>query len=226
MTLEALDDGYGNTILSRDKAKRGLAWGELASAFKNKATIKGVIIAAIRGGFSVNLGILQGFLPGSQIDTNAHDVENLTALKQQTLDFQILNLDYHRNNIIVSRNAVLRAEGYANREVLLNQLEERQVLTRYVKNLADYGAFINLGGIDGLLHNSDIAWEKTTAREWFKNKLHDPVEVVILKLDKNQERPRISLGIKQLEGDPWIGITDRYAVGMRLEKRKVTHIKD
>jgi small subunit ribosomal protein S1 len=218
VVIEALDNGYGETVLSRDKAKRGLAWATLQEALENKTTVQGVVTGKVRGGFTVDLGILKGFLPGSLVD--AQYLDEINALTAKRLDFRVITLDYQRNNIVLS-------QGQVNREALLSNLQEGQIIKGYVKNLADYGAFINLGGIDGLLHNSDISWEKTTAREYFKSK--DPkeaIEVMILKIDQSKSRPRISLGLKQLSEDPWTHVADHYAVGMRLEKCRVTHIKE
>jgi small subunit ribosomal protein S1 len=218
VVIETLDNGYGETILSREKAKRGLAWAALQEALENKTTVQGIVTGKVRGGFTVDIGILKGFLPGSLVD--AQYLEEINALSRRKFDFKVITLDYQRNNIVLS-------QGQISREALLNKLQEGQIVKGYVKNLADYGAFINLGGIDGLLHNSDIAWEKTTAREKFKSRdPKDPIEVIILKIDKAQERPRISLGLKQLSEDPWTHLVERYSVGMRLEKRRVTHIKE
>lgn len=218
VVVEALDNGYGETIFSHEKAKRDLAWAALQQALEDKTTVQGIVTGKVRGGFTVDLGTLKGFLPGSLIDTQY--IDEINALTDREFDFKVVTLDFQRNNIVLSQAQV-------NPEALLKDLKEGQVTKGYVKNVTDYGAFINLGGIDGLLHNSDIAWEKTTAREKFKSTdPKEPIEVIILKVDLKQDRPRVSLGMKQLTQDPWENLLERYSVGMRLEKRRITHIKD
>jgi small subunit ribosomal protein S1 len=230
VAIEALEDGFGQTILSREKAKRAAAWAELQTAYDNGETVKGLVTGRVKGGFTVDMGILQGFLPGSQVDIQPVDT---SLIEGQELEFKIIKLDFRRNNIVLSRRSALEFAGKAAREKRLNELYVGQVLQASVKNLTDYGAFMHLGdGIDALLHNVDIAWEKIK----HPSQVLKPVEgqedkpitldVMILKIDREGERPRISVGRKQLLKDPWINLLDNYAVGMRLEKRKVTHIKD
>jgi small subunit ribosomal protein S1 len=208
--IKALEDGFGETRLSYEGAKRLLAWSTLQEAFDNQAIVQGTVIDKVKGGFTVDMGVLQGFLPGSLVDSRAmrepHSIEN------QQLDFKLIKLDPKRNNIVLSRRAVLESEDQTRRESILAQLTEGQTVKGVVKNLTNYGAFIDIG-LDGLLHNSDIAWRRIRHAS---EVLHpgEKIEVVILKIDR--ERGRVSLGLKQLLGDPWVDIDQRYPIGTRL----------
>lgn len=227
VVIEALEDGFGESLLSREKAKRMAAWDELQHAFDNKEMIQGVVTGRVKGGFTVDIGALQGFLPGSLVDTQS--IVDPTFIEGKELEFKVITLDPRRNNIVLSRRAALEVEGQAAREKRLEELYEGQILTCTVKNLVDYGAFMNLGGgIDGLLHINSMTWEKRDPKEILEPNAE--VKVVILKLDKKDPKtgkPRISLGMKQLhpEKNPWRNFTERYSVGMRLEKRKVLKVE-
>lgn len=222
VAIEALDDGFGETHLSREKAKRAVAWADLQEAFANKSTVHGIVTGKVKGGFTVDMGVLQGFLPGSLVDLRP--VRDASFLEDKPSDFKVIKLDPRRNNIVLSRRAVLAAEGQVTRKLLLNQLAEKQVIKGIVKNLSDYGAFVDIGGMDGLLHNSDIAWKKVKHASEILSP-GDEIEVTILKIDR--ERGRVSLGLKQLSGDdPWSDLVNRYPIGIRLTACKVTNITD
>ncbi|MEJ2310635.1 MAG: 30S ribosomal protein S1 [Gammaproteobacteria bacterium] len=220
VALDAVEDGFGATRLSREKAKRHHAWIELQKAFDDDEIISGRITGKVKGGFTVDLGQVRGFLPGSLVDVRP--VRDTAYLENKDLEFKVIKLDQKRNNVVVSRRAVVEAEYSEEREKLLENLEEGAVIKGVVKNLTDYGAFVDLGGVDGLLHITDMAWKR----------VHHPSEVVdigqeidvkVLKYDK--EKMRVSLGLKQLGDDPWVNITRRYPEGTRLFG-KVTNIAD
>lgn len=231
VAIEALEDGFGQTLLSREKAKRAAAWAELQDAFDNGNSIKGLVTGRVKGGFTVDMGILQGFLPGSQVDIQPVDT---SLIEGKELEFKVIKLDFRRNNIVLSRRSALEFAGKAAREKRLNELYVGQVLEASVKNLTDYGAFMHLGdGIDALLHNSDLAWEKikhpSQILKPVEGQEDKPItlEVKILTIDRDSgPRPRISVGRKQLLQDPWVHLLENYTIGMRLDKRKITHIKE
>ena len=220
VALDAVEDGFGETKLSREKAKRAECWIVLEAAFAAEEVVKGVINGKVKGGFTVDVNGIRAFLPGSLVDVRP--VRDTTHLEGKELEFKVIKLDQKRNNVVVSRRSVLEAENSAEREALLESLQEGQQVKGIVKNLTDYGAFVDLGGIDGLLHITDMAWRR----------VRHPSEVVqagqeitakILKFDT--EKNRVSLGLKQMGDDPWMGVSRRYPSSTRLFG-KVTNIAD
>ncbi len=220
VALEAVEDGFGETRLSREKARRAESWTRLEKAFEAEETITGFITDRVKGGFTVDVGDIRAFLPGSLVDVRP--VRDTSYLEGKELEFKVIKLDRHRNNVVVSRRAVVEAEGSEEREALLENLEEGQVLKGIVKNLTDYGAFVDLGGIDGLLHITDMAWKRVRHPSEVVN-VGDEIEVKVLKFDR--ERMRVSLGLKQLGEDPWVDIERRYPEGARVFG-KVSNITD
>ncbi|MCP5144683.1 MAG: 30S ribosomal protein S1 [Gammaproteobacteria bacterium] len=220
VALEAVEDGYGETRLSREKAKRAQAWDKLEQACEAGSTVQGVISDKVKGGFTVDLSNIRAFLPGSLVDVRP--VRDTSYLEGKPLEFKVIKVDRRRNNVVVSRRAVVESENSAERDELLNSLTEGAVVKGLVKNLTDYGAFIDLGGIDGLLHITDMSWKRVKHPSEVLN-IGDEVEVKILKFDR--ERQRVSLGLKQLGDDPWVDIARRYPEGTRLFGT-VTNIAD
>ena len=220
VALDAVEDGFGETRLSREKAKRARVWDELEGAHEADETVTGQISGKVKGGFTVDIKDIRAFLPGSLVDVRP--VRDPSYLEGKDLEFKIIKLDRRRNNVVVSRRAVVEEEYSEEREKLLEKLEEGAVVNGVVKNLTDYGAFIDLGGIDGLLHITDMAWKRVRHPSEVVN-VGDEVEVRVLKFDK--ERMRVSLGLKQLGEDPWTDISRRYPVGTRLFGT-VTNITD
>jgi len=220
VSLEAVEDGFGSTVLSREKAKRAEAWKELEKAFEQDEIVTGVITGKVRGGFTVNVNTIQAFLPGSLVDVRP--MRDTTHLEGQDLEFKLVKLDAKRNNIVVSRRAVLEAAYNIEREKLLEQLEEGSVIKGLVKNLTDYGAFIDLGGVDGLLHITDIAWKRVKHPSEVL-KIGEEIDVKVLRFDR--ERSRVSLGLKQLADDPWTQLKKTCNIGSRV-KARVTNLTD
>ncbi len=220
VVLEAVEDGYGETRLSREKAKRAKAWITLEKSFEAEEIITGVITGKVKGGFTVELGDIRAFLPGSLVDVRP--VRDTAYLENKDLEFKIIKLDQKRNNVVVSRRAVVENEYSEEREALLNSIEEGKPIKGVVKNLTDYGAFLDLGGIDGLLHITDMAWKRVRHPSEIVE-VGQEVEVMVLKFDK--EKTRVSLGLKQLGDDPWAEIARRYPEGSRLWG-KVSNITD
>src|SRR5690554_6608598 len=220
VALEAVEDGFGETRLSREKAKRAEAWEVLQKKFDAEEVVKGYISGKVKGGFTVSINNIQGFLPGSLVDVRP--VRDVDHLEGKELDFKLIKLDPKRNNIVVSRRAVLQEANSAQREELLATLEEGQIAKGYVKNLTNYGAFIDLGGVDGLLHITDMAWKRISHPSEMLNP-GDEISVKIIKFDK--ESNRISLGLKQLSEDPWDDIKERYPAGTKVAAR-VTNLTD
>ncbi len=220
VALDTIEDGYGSTCLSREKAKRAAAWIRLDKSFDADETVTGTIIDKVKGGFTVELGDIRAFLPGSLVDVRP--VRDSTYLEGKELEFKVIKLDQKRNNVVVSRRAVVEIENSAEREQLLENLEEGQTVKGIVKNLTDYGAFIDLGGVDGLLHITDMAWKRVKHPSEIVS-IGDEIDVKVLKFDR--ERSRVSLGLKQTGDDPWLAIKERYAEGTRL-KGKVTNLAD
>ena len=220
VALDAVEDGYGTTVLSREKAKRAQAWGDLERAFEKAETVTGIITGKVKGGFTVDINDIRAFLPGSLVDVRP--VRDTTYLEGKPLEFSVIKLDRKRNNIVVSRRAVVEAETSAERQALLDNLQEGSVVRGVVKNLTEYGAFVDLGGIDGLLHITDMAWKRVKHPSEVVN-VGDEMDVKVLKFDR--ERNRVSLGLKQLGEDPWQNIARRYPVGTRLFG-KVTNLTD
>ena len=220
VALEAVEDGFGETRLSREKAKRAEAWEVLKQKFDDEEVVKGFISGKVKGGFTVSINNIQGFLPGSLVDVRP--VRDVDHLEGKELEFKLIKLDPKRNNVVVSRRAVLQEANSAQREELLGSLEEGQVVKGYVKNLTNYGAFIDLGGVDGLLHITDMAWKRISHPSEMLNP-GDEINVKIIKFDK--ETGRISLGLKQLSEDPWEAIKNRYPAGAKVQAR-ITNLTD
>ncbi len=220
VALESVEDGFGETKLSREKAKRSEAWKVLEAAHLAEEVIKGVINGKVKGGFTVDVASIRAFLPGSLVDVRP--VRDTAHLEGKELEFKVIKLDQKRNNVVVSRRAVLEQTNSAERDELLATLQEGQAVKGIVKNLTDYGAFVDLGGVDGLLHITDMAWKRIKHPGEIVN-VGDEIDVKVLKFDR--ERNRVSLGLKQLGEDPWIQITKRYPEGARV-KAKVTNLTD
>jgi len=211
VALDLFEDGLGSTLLSRDKAKRNKAWADLEKAYENNETITGRITGKVRGGFTVTVGALRAFLPGSLVDVRP--IRDTAFLENRDLEFKVIKIDQKRNNVVLSRRAVVESEYSAEREALLESLHDGAVITGVVKNLTDYGAFIDLGGIDGLLHITDMAWRRVRHPSECVE-IGQEVQVKVLKYDK--EKSRVSLGMKQLGEDPWRNIARRYPAGTRV----------
>ncbi|MBS0382677.1 MAG: 30S ribosomal protein S1 [Proteobacteria bacterium] len=220
VALDAIEDGFGETKLSREKAKRSMVWDELEQAFEGQEAITGRINGKVKGGFTVDIRDVRAFLPGSLVDVRP--VRDPGYLEGKDLEFKIIKLDRKRNNVVVSRRAVVESEHSEEREQLLEKLQEGAILHGVVKNLTDYGAFVDLGGIDGLLHITDMAWKRVRHPSEVVN-VGDELDVRVLKFDR--ERNRVSLGLKQLGDDPWVSITRRYPSGTRLFG-KVSNVTD
>ncbi|ENO82953.1 MAG TPA: 30S ribosomal protein S1 [Thauera sp.] len=220
VAIDALEDGYGETRLSREKAKRIAAWNDLEKALNEGSLVKGVITGRVKGGLTVMTNSIRAFLPGSLVDMRP--VKDTTPYEGKEYEFKVIKLDRKRNNVVVSRRAVLEESMGEEREKLLSNLKEGTVIKGIVKNITDYGAFVDLGGIDGLLHITDLAWRRVRHPSEVLN-VGDEIEAKVLKFD--QEKNRVSLGLKQLGEDPWVGISRRYPQGTRLFG-KVTNITD
>jgi len=220
VAIEALEDGYGETRLSRDKAKRLAAWLDLEKALEQGLIVAGVVTGKVKGGLTVMINGIRAFLPGSLVDLRP--VKDTTPFEGKQLDFKVIKLDRKRNNVVVSRRAVLEATAGEERQKLLETLHEGAVVKGIVKNITDYGAFVDLGGIDGLLHITDLAWRRVKHPTEVVN-VGDEVKAKVLKFDT--EKNRVSLGLKQLGEDPWVGISRRYPQGTRLFG-KVTNLTD
>lgn len=220
VSLEAIEDGYGTTQLSREKAKRFATWIELEKACEAAETVIGVITGKVKGGFTVEIKDVRAFLPGSLVDVRP--VRDTAHLEGKDLEFKVIKLDQKRNNVVVSRRSVIEAENSAERDELLEKLEEGATAKGIVKNLTDYGAFVDLGGVDGLLHITDMAWKRVKHPSEVVQ-VGDEIDVKVLKYDR--DRSRVSLGIKQLGEDPWADLNRRYPEGARLFG-KVTNLTD
>ncbi len=220
VALESLEDGFGSTVLSRERAKRIEAWEVLEKAFEEGEIVTGHIIGRVRGGLTINVQGLNAFLPGSLVDIRP--LRDTSHLEGQELEFRIVKLDARSNNLVVSRRAVLEDAYSKEREKLLEKMEEGLVVKGVVKNLTDYGAFIDLGGIDGLLHITDIAWKRVKHPSEVLN-VGDEIDVKVLKYDA--DRKRVSLGLKQLQEDPWTKLIGEYTIGSKVSA-KVTNLTD
>ena len=220
VAMEVVDDGWGETRLSREKARRAESWMMLDDAFEKNEVITGVINGKVKGGFTVDISDIRAFLPGSLVDIRP--LRETSHLEGKPLEFRVIKLDQKRNNVVVSRRAVLEQENSVEREALLSSLQEGQDVKGIVKNLTDYGAFVDLGGVDGLLHITDMAWRRIRHPSEMVN-VGDEVNVKILKFDR--EKNRVSLGMKQLGEDPWVDIKGRYPEGARV-KATVTNLTD
>ncbi|EJR2713454.1 30S ribosomal protein S1 [Salmonella enterica subsp. enterica serovar Kentucky] len=220
VALDAVEDGFGETLLSREKAKRHEAWITLEKAYEDAETVTGVINGKVKGGFTVELNGIRAFLPGSLVDVRP--VRDTLHLEGKELEFKVIKLDQKRNNVVVSRRAVIESENSAERDQLLENLQEGMEVKGIVKNLTDYGAFVDLGGVDGLLHITDMAWKRVKHPSEIVN-VGDEINVKVLKFDR--KRTRVSLGLKQLGEDPWVAIAKRYPEGTKLTGR-VTNLTD
>jgi small subunit ribosomal protein S1 len=220
VALDTVEDGFGTTRLSRERAKRLESWISLEEAYEKKETVKGVIQGRVKGGFTVEINKIRAFLPGSLVDVKP--VRDPESLEGKEFDFKVIKIDAKRNNIVVSRRLVMEAENSVEREALLENLHEGDEIKGIVKNLTDYGAFIDLGGVDGLLHITDMSWKRIKHPSEILT-IGDEIKVKILKFDRNNAR--VSLGLKQLGEDPWSDISHRYPIGKRLSG-KVTNITD
>ena len=220
VVMEVVDDGSGETRMSREKARRAESWQMLETAYANNDVVKGIINGKVKGGFTVDISDIRTFLPGSLVDIRP--LRETAHLEGKPLEFKVIKLDQKRNNVVVSRRAVLEQENSEEREALLTSLEEGQTLKGIVKNLTDYGAFVDLGGVDGLLHITDMAWRRIRHPSEMVN-VGDEVDIRILKFDR--EKNRVSLGMKQLGDDPWVQLTRRYPEGSRVMST-VTNLTD
>ena len=220
VALETVEDGFGETRLSREKAKRAESWMELEAAYEKNDIVTGVINGKVKGGFTVDLNNIRAFLPGSLVDVRP--VRDTLHLEGQELEFRLIKLDRKRNNVVVSRRAVLESVSTEERDALLERLQEGMSVKGIVKNLTDYGAFVDLGGVDGLLHITDMSWKRIKHPSEIVN-VGDEIDVKVLKFDR--ERNRVSLGLKQLGEDPWVAIKARYPENTRV-KAVVTNLTD
>ncbi len=220
VAIDALEDGYGSTRLSREKAKRLAAWLDLDDALAKGTLVQGVVTGKVKGGLTVMVNGIRAFLPGSLVDVRP--IKDTTPFEGKEMEFKVIKLDRKRNNVVVSRRAVMEATQGADRQTLLENLKEGAVVKGIVKNITDYGAFVDLGGIDGLLHITDLAWRRVKHPSEVLN-VGDEVEAKVLKFD--QEKNRVSLGLKQLGEDPWVGLARRYPERTRLFG-KVTNLTD
>jgi len=220
VALESVEDGFGETKLSREKAKRAESWKVLEKAHENEEVIMGLINGKVKGGFTVDVAGIRAFLPGSLVDVRP--VRETTHLEGKELEFKVIKLDQKRNNVVVSRRAVMEQANSEERDELLANLQEGMAVKGIVKNLTDYGAFVDLGGVDGLLHITDMAWKRIKHPSEIVN-VGDEIDVKVLKFDR--ERNRVSLGLKQLGEDPWAAITNRYPEGAKV-KAKITNLTD
>ena len=220
VALDAIEDGYGETRLSREKAKRLLAWINLEKAHESDETVTGVITERVKGGFTVDVEGIRAFLPGSLVDVRP--VKDTVYLEGKPLEFKVIKIDQKRSNVVVSRRAVVESENIAERQSLIDKLKEGVTVKGVVKNLTDYGAFLDLGGIDGLLHITDMAWKRVKDPADIVN-IGDEIDVKVLKFDR--ERNRVSLGLKQMGDDPWGDLTKRFPEGSRLHG-SVTNLAD
>ena len=220
VAIETVEDGYGNTRLSRERARRAKSWEVLESAFAEQSIVTGILTGKVKGGFTVSIDEVRAFLPGSLVDVRP--VTDTLFLENKQLEFKVIKLDQVRNNVVVSRRAVVEKEMEVERAELLQNLEEGQVVKGMVKNLTDYGAFVNLGGLDGLLHITDIAWKRVKHPSDVLE-VGQELDVRVLKFDR--ERNRVSLGLKQLGEDPWSDIARRYPANTRIFG-KITNLTD
>ena len=220
VALETVEDGFGETRLSREKAKRAESWMELEAAYEKNDIVTGIINGKVKGGFTVDLNNIRAFLPGSLVDVRP--VRDTLHLEGQELEFRLIKLDRKRNNVVVSRRAVLESVSTEERDALLERLQEGMSVKGIVKNLTDYGAFVDLGGVDGLLHITDMSWKRIKHPSEIVN-VGDEIDVKVLKYDR--ERNRVSLGLKQLGEDPWVAIKARYPENTRV-KAVVTNLTD
>ena len=208
VALEAVEDGYGETRISREKARKIGTWKKLEEALETGEFVEGKVLTRVKGGYSIEVDVVKAFLPGSLVDVRP--VKEAPEIENTVQDFKVIKLDYKRNNVVLSRKAVLEKKNSAEKVELLKNLDEGQIVKGVVKNLTDYGAFVDLGGLDGLLHITDISWSRVTHPSEVLS-LGDEIDVKILSFDK--EKLRVSLGLKQIQNDPWETIEGKYSVG-------------
>lgn len=220
VALDSIEDGWGETRLSREKAKRNQAWKQLEQANETDKTVKGIITGKVKGGFTVEVDAVRAFLPGSLVDVKP--IKDTTNLEGRELEFKVIKLDRKRNNVVVSRRAVVESEYSAEREALLENIQEGMVVKGVIKNLTEYGAFVDLGGVDGLLHITDMAWKRVRHPSEIVG-IGDEINVKVLKFDR--EKMRVSLGLKQMGSDPWTDIKRRYPENTRISG-KVTNLTE
>ena len=220
VVVDTPDNGFGETRLSREKARRTKTWRKLEQSYTTGELVKGKIVERVKGGFTVEISSIRAFLPGSLVDVKP--IRDPDSLKDTEHDFKIIKMDHHRNNIVVSRRAVMEAESSAERQARLEELQEGQEVKGIIKNITDYGAFVDLGGVDGLLHITDMAWKRVKHPSELLN-IGDNIHVKVLKFDRDKNR--VSLGMKQLADDPWLNVERRYPVNSRIFG-KVTNITD
>ena len=220
VALEAVEDGYGETRISREKARKIVAWKKLEEALETGEFVTGKVLSRVKGGFSVEVDVIKAFLPGSLVDVRP--MKEVPDLENNIEDFKVIKLDYKRNNVVLSRKAVLEQKNSAEKIELLKNPEEGKIVKGIVKNITDYGAFIDLGGLDGLLHITDISWSRVINPKDALN-IGEEIEVKVLNFDK--EKARVSLGLKQIQNDPWEGIDSRYSMG-GIYEAKVSNITD
>ena len=220
VVVDTPDNGFGETRLSREKARRTKAWSQLEESYKTGELVKGKVVERVKGGFTVEIDSIRAFLPGSLVDVKP--IRDPDSLKDTEHDFKIIKMDRHRNNVVVSRRAVMEAESSAERQARLEELQEGQEVKGIIKNITDYGAFVDLGGVDGLLHITDMAWKRLKHPSGLLD-VGNEVHVKILKFDRDKNR--VSLGMKQLTDDPWLNIERRYPVNSRVFG-KVTNLTD
>ena len=211
VALESIDDGLGHTLLSREKAKRIKMWQELEAAMNSKEVVKGIVTGSVKGGMTVDIGVIKAFLPGSLVDVRP--VKDFDFLLGQEIEALVIKMDEVRNNIVISRKAVMQEVNSADREALIENLDTGKEVEGIVKNLADYGAFVDLGGVDGLLHITDISWQRVNHPSE-KLSIGDKITVKVLSYDK--EKMRVSLGLKQLTPSPWDNISERLPMGKKV----------
>ena len=217
VSMDAVDDGFGETLLSREKAKRAESWQMLEKVYESQEVITGYISGRVKGGFTVEVKDIRAFLPGSLVDVRP--LRENEQLEGREMEFKVIKLDQKRNNVVVSRRSVLEQENSEEREALLTSLQEGLQVKGIVKNLTDYGAFVDLGGVDGLLHITDMAWKRIKHPGEIVE-VGEEIDVKVLKFDR--ERNRVSLGLKQLGEDPWVAITKRYPEGAKATARSQT----
>ena len=220
VAIEKLEDGFGSTILSRDKAKKMQAWLDLEDAMNEGTVVKGFVSSRVKGGLRVSVNGITAFLPGSLVDVRP--VKDTSPFENKEWDLKVIKIDKKRNNVVVSRKAVMEQSSGADRDAVIGTLTEGATVKGIIKNITDYGAFVDLGGIDGLLHITDLAWRRVKHPSEILN-IGDEVEAKVLKFD--QEKNRVSLGLKQLDDDPWKGLSRRYPVSTRLFG-KVSNLTD
>ena len=220
VAIEKLEDGYGSTILSRDKAKKLQAWSDLEEAMSNNKTVNGYVGSRIKGGLRVTINGITAFLPGSLVDVRP--IKDTSPYENKECELKVIKIDRKRNNVVVSRKAVIEEQNGTDKQSIIENLSEGSVVKGIIKNITDYGAFVDLGGIDGLLHITDLAWKRVKHPSEILN-VGEEIEARVLKFD--EEKNRVSLGLKQLDDDPWVGLSRRYPLNSKIFG-KVSNLTD